>query len=316
MIGSSIHNRIAATCIFPCIVALCTTVAQMARARDIVAMMSAPLVSSTPITPDMPTSLRAAERIQEYSYELVQTSRGLGPITDGMADQGAATRTLTKAYPVLPVCQEWAYAPSAGDSSRFPYAVEANERLVDALDKLKQNSNGFLQWMLLHQRIVVTARPLANKGETYIMDRSVRVEIEADTLLHALEQLEVAYNNRYPEDQPLSFDPVYLHLLMKGPSEGSAQAGKLVLKMEAPLRELVLALLDEMQDPALCYSLADTSLEGNRFFQLRIARFDASNSDVSADQLAQGEAIDTRSQQRLQVSLDRVKKALAAKQTP
>jgi len=247
--------------------------------------------SLAPVTVKTLTELRATCRVEKIAYRLTETPQGTNPTTDGGATQGQAVSAIKEAFQI-PVCQEWAYQAASGEGPRFPFAVEANERLVDALDKLKQNSNGFMQWMLLHERIVVTAQAPASRGGPYIMERSIRVEIDANTLEEALEQVEVAYNKQYSDMPPLLTDPFLPSLVLRGPP-----TGKFSLKLEGTLREVVLDVLDEMQDPALCYSLAELEMKNERFFALRAMRFDISvldrplDEDASVDEIAQYRSI-------------------------
>jgi hypothetical protein len=131
------------------------------------------------------------------------------------------------------------------------------------------------------------------------MDRPIHVEIEADTLEQALEQVEAAYNKQYPDAPPFFADPMFPHLLLKGPPAVSGQTGKFVLKKEDTLREVVLALLDEMQDPALRYGLADVHIGDRHFFDFVVKRYDA---PILSESLPEGEdyaKLRQSSQQRL-----------------
>jgi hypothetical protein len=256
----------------------------------------------------MLTSLRAPARVQKDAYEAVQTDAG--PTVsqlDGMCNQLFAMLTLGEAFKV-PYCFECVHPAR---SPKFPFAVESNERLVDALDKLKQNSNGFFEWMLLHQRIVLSAQPPAGKNAIYIMDRPISVQIGAETLQAALEQVEAAYNKQY-FDLPLVVLPTSPRLVPKARPEASGETGKFVLKQEGTLREAVLAILDQMQDPAVCYGLSEMmDRKDRRYFALNVKKDDAPDLDTFADgnEVTLAVSMAQSSMQRLQGYLDRAEKA-------
>ena len=233
-----------------------------------------PLVA---VTPESLASLRVPARVETVAPQPVETDQGVVDLNiDGMSDQGSVPLTLWKAFPTVPLCQEW--APS-GESPRFPFAVEANERLVDALDKLRENSDGFMDWALLHGRIVVTAKAPASE----IMDRLVRVDVTAKTLQEAFEQVEAAYNERY-SDMPVLASPLYPRLLSKGRTDVLGETSPFELQTEGSLREVVLTILEQTEDPAICYSLSEIiDSKSRRYFALRLMKRDAPELRTYAD---------------------------------
>lgn len=277
----------------------------------------APVAPLPAVTPELLTSLRAPARIEKVDYQLVETERGPMPVSDGLSTHHSAIRALRAAFPV-PLCKEFVY----GDQEirdrkatlRFPFAVEANERLVDALDKLEEISDGLVRWMLLHERIVLTATGPVRRDEFHVMDWPLEVDIEADTLLEALEQVEAAFNKTYPDSPPLIVHSHYVQLDLQGRPEGSGQTGKFLLRTESTLREAVLSLLDQMQDPAVCYGFfASWDLQGRWHFVLRLRKDDApqwntyaNDEGVIHDQLLQ------RAKERLEGYFSRAEEATAA----
>lgn len=291
---------------------LCATALDSVASNPDGEMTAKPLL---PVTPETLSALCSSTRVEEFDYQprVIETG-GVVPVSDGMSTQGSAIRALQAAFRV-PVCVEWAIRnrPPVGhdDTPRFPFAVEANERLVDALDKLKRNSSGFLQWALLHERIVVSAQPATKDGDTGIADRVITVVIEADTFEEALEQIEAAYNRQY-SDIAFVVSPDSPRLMFKGPAAVAGRAGKFLLKEEAPLREIVLAVLDQMQDPAICYSLSERyHLKNQRYFGLDVTKRDAPelNTFVDGEEARQFDSLLQSSTQRLAEYLDRAEKA-------
>lgn len=256
-------------------------------------------VPQVAVTPDMLTALRAETRHDAASW-FVAPGANIPNLTnlsaadretamrvmaesikeDGNSDQGSAMRALMGAFPTVSLCREWAYYPPGSEAPRFPFAIEANERLVDALDKMRRNSNGFIDWMLLHQRIVISAQTPAAGGEQFIMDRRIHVDLQADTLLEALEQVETAHNDQYPDAPPLVVSPLsFPTALFEGAPGSGGRSVKLALKTEDTLREIVLAILDQMRDPALRYNLSESMVKEGRFFSLTVSRFDVETNN-------------------------------------
>ncbi len=87
---------------------------------------------------------------------------------------------------------------------RFAYAALANERLLDALERLVQASGGRVRWRLLGGRIVLTAMPAPPSDVVPIGDRQVDVDIDAENFGDAMLQLEIAYNQQHL-DVPFAF---------------------------------------------------------------------------------------------------------------
>lgn len=228
-----------------------------------------PVEPSTKVTPESLLNLRSASDVENVSYETVETDRGILPMnTDGMSDLASATGAIKEAFPTLPLCREW---PAHGETPRFPFAIDANERLVDALDKLYKNSHGVVDWVLLHGRVVVKTESLAST----IMDRTVAVNLESSSLQDALEQIAAAYNDRY-SDFPLVVWPCSPRLMMRGSAEISGQAKDFVLDIEGSMREVILSVMDQLEDPGVCYGVSDLvdSLE-RRYFALHPKKDDA-----------------------------------------
>jgi len=304
----------AAACVVFCVALLDSTAFPVVSAEPAAPRLqkikrAVPSTPLSPVTPETLTELRASARIEAVDNQLTQTDNGPILMSDGMATYGSAVTALEQAFRV-PFCGEYAYAKSADDRPRFPFAIEANERLADALDELQKNSNGWVRCMLLHGRIVTSAQRTVNKGETYIMDRRIQVELEADTLGQALEQLEAAYNKQYP-DIPLIMRPWFSRLLLEGPPANSALAGKFVLKQEGALRDVLLELLEQMQDIAMVYDLSEMlSIDGLRYFAVMVRNFDASIFDKPGEgERAEVRSMWERSDQRLAEYLSRAKKA-------
>lgn len=309
-----------------------TCLAETAVSGPAVMTRPAPL-PQVAVTPDMLTELRSETRRDGASWSLApgakipnltnlsDAERELALRTmaesikeDGNSDQESAIIAVRRAFPTVSLCRELAWYPPGSDAPRFPFAIEANERLVDALDKLKQNSNGFVDWMLLHQRIVICTQSPAVKGEQYVMERTVQVDIQADTLLEALDKVEGAYNDQYPDAPPivvtlLSFPTA----LFEGAPGPEGKSGKLSLKTADSLREIVLTVLDQMQDPALRYHMTEMMMDRERFFQLTIRRFDEeSNNRMSAPEAsALAQSAEARLYENLRLRVERAGKPAA-----
>ncbi len=265
-----------------------------------------------PVTAETLIELRAAEHVPVFDYQLVETEIGAVPVTDNLATRLGATVALKKAYPV-PMCLEFAYLSGPGDAFRFPFAIEANERLVDALDKLEERSEGSVKWLLLRGRIVMydDDQNRAGKVEPYIMERPIRVHIDADLLEEALEQVETAYDTQHG-DIPFVVQPPLPWLLLQSRPTDTGERGRFTGEMAGSLREVVLALLDEMRDPALCYGLSER-VDGmrRRFYTLTVKKDYGKNTDPhgDTDQGLQYKRLHDASQQRLAEYLSRLEEA-------
>ena len=237
-----------------------------------------PVEPSVAVTRESLLALRAPARVEKVAYQLVDTDKGPMPLNvDGESDLGSATRAIQEAFPTLPICREW---PPNGEGPRFPFAVEANERLVDALDKWRDNSNGFVDWVLLRGRVVVTTQSLPSS----IMDRPIHVDVTATTLQEALDQIAVAYNDRY-SDFPLVVWPHSPRLMLRGrPEAASGESQEIALRTEGSLREGILAVMDQMEDTGVCFGLSDIiDPQGRRYFALHPTKDDAPELDSFAD---------------------------------
>jgi len=231
-------------------------------------LVPAAAASSPRVTAETLARLRAATRVDPGLFERIMAVR------KGAVTQSLAVIMLAKAFAV-PLCQERGFQPGLGDGPEFPYVIEAEERLVDALDKLKKNSNDYLKWALVDGRIVIASQTPPGKGRTFVMDQPVRVQINADTLGQALEQVEAACNRQHPDNPPFLADPRVPGPLFKRSPAAPGMSGKFKLDREGPLRDVALAVLDELHDPALCYMLTELELNGHRYFAFRVTRFDA-----------------------------------------
>lgn len=248
-----------------------------------------------PVTPESLEEFRAPDRVEVLSYQILETDSGTMPAcADGMSDQGSATRALRRAFPSVPICYEW---PPIDEKPRFPFVIDANERLVDVIQKLQQNTQGLLTCLLSHERIVVTAQSTAR----VVMDRPVAVDVAAETLGEALEQVEAAYNEEYI-DFPLVVRPHSPRLMLRRRPDVTGQVQALSFTMTGRLRDLVLTVFDQMQDPALCYAVSDLNdPSGRRYFALHPIKDDAPELDkyVDADEPSQFDALLDRSSERL-----------------
>jgi hypothetical protein len=98
-----------------------------------------------------------------------------------------------------------------------------------------------------------------------------------------LEQVEASYNKEY-SDVPLVILPASPRLALKGRPTASGKDGAFQLKQEGSLREIFLAVLDQMQDPAVCYDFAEViGPKGCRFFELHATKEDQPDLDQYAD---------------------------------
>ena len=173
---------------------------------------------------------------------------------------------------------------------------------MDALDKVENVSDGLVRWMLLHERIVLSATGPVPRDEFHVMDWPLEVDIEADTLLGALEQIEAAFNETYPDSPPLIVKPLYVQLDLQGRPEGAGQTGTFLLRTESTLREAVLSVLDQMEDPAVCYWFSTSwDLQGRWYFVLRVKKDDAPqwNTYADAEEAAQHRQLRQRAKERL-----------------
>jgi hypothetical protein len=303
----SFRGQAAAACIFFAI-----AVIRMSAFAGNPEMMSKPGVPPVLVTAETLTSLRAAERAQEVDYQTMNTPWGTAPVSDGLADQGSASRAIRRAFRV-PICNEWAWQPNGATlghdpKPRFPFAVEANESLADALDKLKRNSGDRLQWLLLDKRIILTTRPDARKDEVYIMERPVHVDIKAETLHEALEQIETTYNKQH-SDVPLAVYPPWERLVSMKRADASGKVTNFTVKKEGSLREIIVDVLDQTQDPAVIYGLSEViDKQGRRCFTLTVRKEDAPELDesITAEDRALWQTLSQRFAERFKWYMARV----------
>jgi len=215
-----------------------------------VLLAKAAAFADAPVTVEMLTTLRAQERNTPGTVAFGLNPDGSPYATETCGTTAMdATIALRRTYDV-PYCVE--YGPS-NPEYRFPFAIEPNQRLVDALDVLKENSGGYAQWRLLHGRIILTYGQPTEAGEVFIMDRPVKVDFQARTWREAIVQIESAYNAQY-SDLPLIMDALcpdhddqipILH----------GQKATLAYPSDSTLREAVLSILDASGQPWAEYSL-------------------------------------------------------------
>ncbi|HOZ45882.1 MAG TPA: hypothetical protein PLO37_14535 [Candidatus Hydrogenedentes bacterium] len=290
-------------CVYASIYILICMVASSATGSPSESETASPLL---PATPDVLTSLRAAERIEKLNYQLVETDQGSVPIADGLSTHDSAIRAVQAAFRV-PVCEEVLYGNQAVEvrkaQLRFTFAVEANERLVDALDKLTATTDGLVQWRMLDGRILLIRHDPLSGPDLDIMDWPVDVDVNAETLLGALQQIEAAFNQQYPDSAPLLVRSMYVQLDLSGPAEDPGQTGTFLLRSKSTLREAVLAVLDRMQDPAVCYMLvASTDQQGRMHFALWLTKDDAPqwNTYASGEEMSKHQELMAEGRDRLE----------------
>ncbi|HPG69926.1 MAG TPA: hypothetical protein PLO37_24000 [Candidatus Hydrogenedentes bacterium] len=206
--------------------------------------------ADAPVTVEMLTALRAQERVAAETRRTGTDREGKPYVVeaDGTT-QVYATLALRKTYNV-PCCVE--FAPSKPEV-RFPFVIEPNQRLVDALDALKQKSGGFAQWRLLHGRIILSYGQPGKEGEMAVMDRPVKMELSAATWREAMLQIESAYNEQY-DDMPLVVHVICPESNDEVPILGEGKGEALEIETEASLREIVLSILDKIGDPRITYT--------------------------------------------------------------
>lgn len=178
--------------------------------------------------------------------------------------------------------------------------IQPNQRLVDALDALKKSSQGFAQWRLLHGRIIITFRQPSNGASVFVMDRSVRVDIEASSWEGLLLQIEKVYNAQYC-DVPLLIGTVCLALDEEAPLIEAKGTSLFSYKAEATLREVLLSIFDKVGDPALRYGLSgykDTQ-KGKPYDQIWISKPGCTNDHETSEGRSAHIAATEERQQRL-----------------
>jgi hypothetical protein len=81
--------------------------------------------------------MRASEQVERLSYQIITTDEGVGPVNrDGLATDSTASPAFRMAYDE-PLCSELIHSDPAdySENIRYPYAIAANECLLDALNK-------------------------------------------------------------------------------------------------------------------------------------------------------------------------------------
>ena len=310
MFKNSLISNLTPICLLTCVIFGMTATVTVSGANDEIQFMGIRKPERTPLIPatlETLTTFRAEKAEKISRYEMVETDRGLVPEPSELASMISAIGALQRSYPV-PVCKEYAYKTNQKVGTRFPYSIEANERLVDALDKLEENSGGILQWYLLHDRIIISEQPTMGKeDEIYIMDRPIRVTIEADLLEEAFIQVEAAYNKLYA-DLPFVIMPLEPYLMLQGHPDAS-DGGKFELQMEGSLREVILTLLDQLQDIDTLYGLSEIAdMKGRRYYAFSLSKDFGSKlgPPMGPDTAERIIAMKERSEQRLEDYFSRI----------
>lgn len=224
-------------------------------------------VSEAPVMLETLTTLRATLTIGPSAI-YGRNERGEPYlIEDKMMDRFSAISALMKSFDV-PMCIE-SDAQERGEML-FDFAIQQSQRLVDALDDLREKTDGYIQWRLLNGRIIIIAGQSLAEKEVYLMDRTIRVDIEVPDLAQVFLDIETAYNEQYP-DLPLIFTPSCLNINYHAPFTSTEGPRNLVIKTEAPLREILLRALEENGEPWLRYHLCETfDHVKRRYYDMRI----------------------------------------------
>jgi len=257
-----------------------------------------------PVTLETLTTLRAQERSDAHSVVAGMDDNGeLYAYEDGNADQGSVTRALEKAYGIE-ICGEY---DVSGANVRFPYVIERNQRLVDALDALREKSDGFAQWRLLHGRIIITFREPSEEAPVFIMDRTLSVDIEAQTWRALMMQIETAYNARY-RDVPLLVNTVCLDMDEVTPLTAGNGTSSFRYQAEASLREVILGIFDKVGNPSLDYGLGGgtSAWTQRRDYHLTIGRPDCRKDYETAEELTASRKAGEERRQRLDTYYERI----------
>jgi len=274
--------------------------------------------SEAPVTLETLTTLRATQTSTPSSI-YGRNERGEPYlIEDKMMDRFSAISALMKSFDV-PMCIE-SDAQERGDKL-FDYTIQKNERLVDALDDLNKRTSGYIEWRLLKGRIVLVAGQSLAKEEVYLMDRPIRVDIQAENLAQVFLEIETAYNEQYA-DVPLTITPSCLNIDYHAPFTSAEGPRTLVIKTEAPLREIVLQVLEENGEPWLRYHMCETfDHVKRRYYDMRINDLrDCRDEFQSREEIDRTRAENKARYERLDNYLDRAEKLLnasvAAQSTP
>ncbi|NLN94213.1 MAG: hypothetical protein GX130_13025 [Candidatus Hydrogenedens sp.] len=203
---------------------------------------------NAPITPEMLLSLRALRGEDVARDPLIP------------APVGAKGQTLSRPGKQKKMTLEWEEFSLSGSfniricaegmpHTQFPsgdysfdYSVWVNERLIDALERLVEASEGHVFWRLLEGRLVVTTTP--KDDSLPIGDRMLQLNIDAETIGEAFLQLEKAYNEQY-SDVPFTFHTTSLDFSDFTSSTGDAFR----IQGKNKLRNSIISLLNQW-DPA------------------------------------------------------------------
>jgi len=213
-----------------------------------------------PVTLEVLSALRAERDFRKESLRVdgdpFAGTAALVPVGGiAIAD---AIGLLRRGYEI-PLCTEWDL--DAHDAPPpIQFSIHEGERLVDALDSLEEASGGTARWRLLEGRIVITVRAAHEVEVPGMLDQIVEVAIEETSLRDALLELEASFNEQHRYGLPF--------LLGLGCDIADAQARvPYRLSGRMTLREAILGLLSQMDDPWATYSLTQY---GGRAAQNRV----------------------------------------------
>jgi len=229
---------------------------------------------NAPVTLDMLTNLRAKNSydVSRHPLRAIVSYEGDRLLTTDQVtsiEYKKNNATISSACSVLrstfdiPISYEGApQDPSFGSTYTFDYKVQANERLVDALNRLVEATNDQLQWRLLEGRLIMTVVPEEQAETTLIGDRQVQVNIQADTFGDALQQVENAYNQQHTDI------PLAVHISNYEVAHKSAtQKSGLVLEGNYPLRSIVVKLLNQVDALQAEYFISPTQSVRNNLMR-------------------------------------------------
>ena len=221
---------------------------------------------NAPVTPELLLSLRASQGMDVSRDPLNVTpimQEGQLVSVERKWDKAAldsAMFFLTQAFDIHISYEKAVDQEFSAEKRSFEYSVGVNERLVDALEKLVEASEGYIRWRLLDGRIVLTAMP--DDDRITAGDRTLQVDIDTATMGEALFQLEKAYNEQHT-DVPLAFytrDYGMFH-------SRAVKDDRFRVKGQDTLRNIIISLMNQW-DPAKAYY----SLNIHRYVHKKYAR--------------------------------------------
>ncbi|HOD96342.1 MAG TPA: hypothetical protein PLQ42_11855 [Candidatus Hydrogenedentes bacterium] len=220
---------------------------------------------NAPVEPEMLTSLRASQTINAAR----DPGRGIIKMEgdqlvsvefdDNNANWGSAQTALEKAFNIVISLEEsplWEPEVVPFGHHTFAYSVHVNERLVDALNRLTEASEGTVRWRLLRGKIILSAMPQEQReGVPLIGDRRVAVDIKAESLYEAFLQLEAQYNTQYQDFALVALAPYEQSVAFLTSPPEAGKSGMLELRCEGSLRDIVLELLSQTEKAETSYML-------------------------------------------------------------